>query len=134
MIEVDADNLNQQVRKMKYALISGIMLFSILLVISIGAFADNTIASKDMINTTKSLNLTNTASNASTSSLKTSTLSTNMKDLKSLVISVNLTKLKSPIKSVKTNNNRTSTLSTRYGKTEKLSHICESKQTKITET
>ena len=84
MIEVNADNLNQQVRKMKYALISGIMLFSILLVISVGAFADNAIASKEMINTTKSLNLTNTTSKASTNNLKTSTLSTKMKDLKSL--------------------------------------------------
>ena len=94
MIEVNADNLNQQVRKMKYALISGIMLFSILLVTSLGAFADNAIASKDMINTTKSVNVTNTASNASTNSIKTSTLSSDMKNLKSLVISVNLTKLK----------------------------------------
>jgi hypothetical protein len=94
MIEVNADNLNQQVRNMKYALISGIMLFSILLVTSLGAFADNATASKDMINTTKSVNVTNTASNASTNSLKTSTLSSDMKNLKSLVISVNLTKLK----------------------------------------
>ena len=93
MIEVNVDNLNQQVGKMKYALISGIMLFSILLVTSLGAFADNATASKDMINTTKSVNVTNTASNASTNSLQTSTLSSDMKNLKSLVISVNLSRL-----------------------------------------
>ena len=121
MIEVNADNLNQQVGKMKYALISGIMLFSILLVISVGAFADNTIASKDMINTTKSVNVTNTASNASTNSIKTSTLSSDMKNLKNVVISVNLTKIKSPIGSVKTNNNtKTSTLSTNMKKLKSL--------------
>ena len=121
MIEVNADNLKQQVRKMKYALISGVMLFSILLVTSLGAFADNATASKDMINTTKSVNVTNTASNASTNSIKTSTLSSDMKNLKNVVISVNLTKIKSPIMSVKTNNNtKTSTLSTNMKKLKSL--------------
>jgi hypothetical protein len=77
------------VRKMKKVLISGIMLFSILLALSVGAaFADNAIASKEIINTTKSVNLTNTTTNVNTNNLKTSTLSTNMENLKSSVISV----------------------------------------------
>jgi hypothetical protein len=104
-----SDNLNQSGdRKMKNMLVSGMVLFSILLLFAEATFADNATGSQEQINANQSANVTNATKIIQPT---TSTLSTNMEKLRSSVISVNLTKLKIPITFKEQNNVGTSTLS-----------------------
>jgi hypothetical protein len=96
---------------MKNMLVSGMVLFSMLLVLFTGAtFADNAPLSQEQINANQSANVTNATKIIQPT---TSTLSSDMKKLKGSTISVNLTKLNSPITFKKQNNVGTSTLSTK---------------------